>query len=103
MSSRGPKDVDVLKCFVCTEGNGTPARAIAEFDASLQGLRPSTKRLYLAGAKALLRAALAGPTGPRGTASYEELWALTCSVKLPKPARYCQMLCTGWWRILSGY
>ena len=62
-------------------------RIIAEFDASLQNLRPSTKRLYLAGAKALLRAAFPGPPGPCGAASYEELWARTRGVKPPKPAR----------------
>jgi hypothetical protein len=62
-------------------------QAIAEFDASLQGLRPSTKRLYLAGAKALLRAAFPGPSGSRDVAPYAELWARVCGVKPPKPAR----------------
>jgi hypothetical protein len=72
---------------VCIERNGVAPRAIEDFDASLQCLSPSTKRLYLAGAKALLRAAFPGPAGPRGVASYAELWARTRDVKLPKPAR----------------
>ena len=70
-----------------TDENGTLARAIREFDASLQGVRPSTKRRYLAGAKTLLRAAFPGPAGPSGVASYEELWVRTRDVKPPKPAR----------------
>jgi hypothetical protein len=65
----------------------TAPRAIAEFDASLHGLRPSTRRLYLAGAKALLRAAFPGPAGPPPAASYAELWARLRDVKLPAPAR----------------
>jgi hypothetical protein len=72
---------------VCTDGDGTLARAIAEFYVSLENLRPFTKRRYLAGAKALLRAAFPGPAGPRGVASYEELWARTRDVKLAEPAR----------------
>jgi hypothetical protein len=72
---------------VRTDENGTAARAIREFDASLENLRPSTRWLYLAGAKALLRVAFPGPAGPRGVASYEELWARTRAVKTPKPAR----------------
>jgi hypothetical protein len=72
---------------VRTDENGTLARAIREFDASLQGVRPSTKRRYLAGAKTLLRAAFPGPAGPSGVASYEELWVRTRDVKPPKPAR----------------
>jgi hypothetical protein len=72
---------------VCTDGDGTLARAIAEFYVSLQNRRPSTKRLYLAGAKALLRAASPGPPGPRGVASYEELWARARDIKPPQPAR----------------
>ena len=70
-----------------TDENSAAARAIAEFGVSLESLRPSTKRLYLAGAKALLRAAFPGPSGPRGVASYEELSARAHGVKLPKPAR----------------
>jgi hypothetical protein len=70
-----------------TENKGDATRAIEDFEASLHPLRPSTKRLYLAGAKALLRAAFPGPAGPRGVASYEELWARTRGVKVPKPAR----------------
>jgi hypothetical protein len=62
-------------------------RALGEFEASLEGLRPSTKRLYLAGAKALLRAGFPGPAGPRGVGSYAELWARTRDVKPTKPAR----------------
>jgi hypothetical protein len=62
-------------------------RALAEFDASLEGLRPFTKRRYLASARALLRAAYADPAGPRGAASYAELWARVRTVEPPKPAR----------------
>jgi hypothetical protein len=58
---------------VRTDENSTTARAITDFSASLESLRPSTRRLYLAGAKALLRAAFPEPTGPRGVAPYEEL------------------------------
>jgi hypothetical protein len=72
---------------VRTDENSAAARAIADFGASLESLRPSTKRLYLAGAKALLRAAFPGPAGPRGVTSYEELWVRTRDVKLPAPAR----------------
>jgi hypothetical protein len=50
-------------------------RALGAFDASLKGLRPSTKRRYLAGARALLRAA------------YADLWACVRTVEPPKPAR----------------
>ena len=77
----------MLKYPVCTEGNGPLTQAIADFDASLDDLRPSTKRLYLAGAKALLRAAFPGPAGLRGIAPYAELWARTHDVKPPTPAR----------------
>jgi hypothetical protein len=84
---QGHKDDDMLKCFVCTEGNGPLRRALLEFDASLRGLHPSTKRLYLAGAKALLRAVFAAPAMSPRVASYEELWDRTRDVKLPKPAR----------------
>lgn len=70
-----------------TDENSAAARAIAEFDACLQGLRPSTKRRYLAGAKALFRAAFPDPAGPRGAASYAELWARVRTVEPPKPAR----------------
>lgn len=72
---------------MCTDGNGSLARALLEFEPSLQGLSPFTRRRYLAGARALLRAAFPGPAGPSGVASYEELWARTRDVKLPKPAR----------------
>ena len=70
-----------------TDENSTAARAIADFDASLQGLRPSTKRLYLAGAKALLRAAFDAPAVPRDVASYEELWARVRDFEPQKPIR----------------
>ena len=65
-----------LVVYVCSKQasatNGAALRALEEFDASLQGLSPSTKRLYLAGAKALLRAAFPGPSVPSGVASYAE-------------------------------
>ena len=70
-----------------TDENSTATRALREFDASLQHLSPSTKRRYLAGAKALLRAVFAAPAAPPRVASYEELWARTRNVKLPEPAR----------------
>ena len=72
---------------MCTDGNGPLTRAPLEFDASLHGLRPSTKRLYLAGAKVLLRAAFPGPLGPCGVTSYAELWARTHDIETPEPAR----------------
>jgi hypothetical protein len=72
---------------VCIARGGIALRALEEFDASLQHLSPSTKRLYLAGAKALLRAVFATPAVPPRVASYEELWARTRDVKLPQPAR----------------
>ena len=83
---QAPKDGDVLKWPVCTERGGIAPRALEEFDASLRHLSPSTKRLYLAGAKALLRAVFAAPAGPPAVASYEELSARARGVKLPKPA-----------------
>jgi hypothetical protein len=72
---------------VRTDENDAAARAIAEFDASLESLRPSTQRLYLAGAKALLRAAFPDPAGLCDVASYAELWARTRDVKPPKLTR----------------
>jgi len=77
----------LLNCFVWTDGNHVAARALKDFEAALQDLRPSTKRLYLAGAKALLRAVYAAPALPPQVASYEGLWDQTRDVKLPKPAR----------------
>ena len=74
----------MLKWPVRTESHGAAPRALEEFEASLQHLSPSAKRRYLAGAKALLRAAFPGPPG---IASYAELWARTRGVKPPKPAR----------------
>jgi hypothetical protein len=71
---------------VCTEREGAAPRAIVDFEASLRHLRPSTKRLYLAGAKALLRAAFPAPARPL-PASHAELWVRLRDVKPPKPAR----------------
>ena len=70
-----------------TERQGVAPRAIEDFKASLQHLSPSTKRLYLAGAKALLRAVFAAPAGPPGVASYEGLSARARNVKLPEGTR----------------
>ena len=72
---------------VRTNEKDAVTRALADFDSSLQSLRPSTKRLYLAGARALLRAAFPGPAGPPPAASYAQLWARLRSVKPAKPAR----------------
>jgi hypothetical protein len=83
----GREDAEVLKCFVGTNGNHVAECALKDFEAALQHLCPSTKRLYLAGAKALLRAVFAAPAGSRGVASYEELWARTRDAELPKSAR----------------
>jgi len=63
------------------------ARALGEFGASLEGLRPSTKRRYLVGARALLRAAFPGPAGPRDVGSYASLWERVRGLPPPEGAR----------------
>jgi hypothetical protein len=63
-------------------------RVIEDFEASLQHLSPSTKRAYLAGAKAVLRTAFTDSKDPCGCwASYADLWARIRDFKPQKPIR----------------